>query len=302
MLMTDYIQQRVFELFDGTRFYCAETVVTLIAEAGNRNSPDVTRMATGFCSGASRTCGQCGAVSGAIMGLGLYAGRAEPGDDYDAVYALVHEFVERFEAKCGSLNCLDLIGCDFATPEGQRRFQEKKLKRKCYLYCVFAVETALSLLRENGYLPEHDEQVRSRIAPCGLACGKCVAYSGGRVRRLSRALLDELGENFESYAKRFEASEPVFEGYDSFKRLLKFFASGSCNGCRENGCLFKACAVPACAKEQGVTFCFECEKFPCDTHGLPEGLAERWQKNNERMAAEGIDAWYCGCLQKPRYP
>lgn len=300
--MSEHVKNRVLDLFGDNSMYCAETVVTLIAEAGNRNSPDVMRMATGFCSGASRTCGQCGAVSGAIMGLGLYAGRTEPGGDYEAIYALVQEFIHRFEEKCGSVNCFELIGCDFATAEGSRRFEEKKLKRKCVLYCIYAVETALALLRENGYLPEHDEQVRSFVAPCGLACGKCVAYAGSRVQRLSEALLAELGDSFEPYAARFAASQPAFEGYDSFKRLLNFFATGSCSGCREGGCLFKSCTIPACVRERGVGFCFECDEFPCDRHGMPEGLAERWQANNEKMASKGTDSWYCGCLGKPRYP
>ena len=78
-MMADKYMNQVAELFGGGQLYCAETVVKLIVEAGGRDSGDAVRMATGFCSGMARTYGQCGAVSGAVMGIGLFAGRAEAG-------------------------------------------------------------------------------------------------------------------------------------------------------------------------------------------------------------------------------
>ncbi|MDC0335282.1 C-GCAxxG-C-C family protein [Pseudodesulfovibrio sp.] len=300
--MSEYVKNRVIELFGEGKLYCAESVLKVIAEAGDKDSDDLIRMATGFCSGASRTSGQCGAVSGAIMGIGLYAGRSGPEDDYDPAYAMVQEFLARFTEKCGSINCYDLIKCDFATQEGQERFKEKRLLRKCILYAVFAAETAIEILREQEYLPEHEDHIKSRLAPCGLSCGKCLAYAGGPIQQLSVALGVELGENFAQYAKRFEGMDPVFKNYAQFKELLDFLAQGSCSGCRENGCLFKECRVTICVKEKGVDYCYQCDDFPCDRHGMPEGLAERWQDNNEKMQELGLEAWFCGCKERPRYP
>ena len=146
MTLTD----RVAEIFGGGQLYCAETSLKLLADAGDIDATPYIPLATGFCSGASRTCGQCGVVSGIIMGLGLYAGRSTPGGDYEPAYVLVQEFVERFEKRCGSLNCEALIGCDFSSPEGQERFREKRLIRKCIQYVVFGVGTALDILQEHG--------------------------------------------------------------------------------------------------------------------------------------------------------
>lgn len=300
--MREHIVQQVTELFGAGQLYCAETTVKLILDAGGRDAAEAIRMATGFCSGVSRTCGQCGAVSGAIMGIGLYAGRSEPGGEYDACYALVQEFIERFQAKCGSVNCLELIGCDFSTDEGRERFKEQRMVRKCIQYVVFAVETALELLRENGYVPEEAELIASRIALCGLSCGQCLAFGGGVVQIHATALKTALGDNFGVYAKRFADMNAVFENYGQFEALLDFFGQGSCGGCREKGCLFKECKVPACSREHGVTYCYECGEFPCDRHGMPEALAERWQANNEKMRETGPFAWYCGCGERPRYP
>lgn len=300
--MSDYIKKQVVEVFGEGNLYCAETSLKLIAEAGGKRSEDLIAMATGFCSGASRTCGQCGAVSGAIMGIGLFAGRNKPGGEYESAYALVQEFVERFEGKCGSINCFELVECDFATAEGQKRFRDKRLIRKCVQYVVFAVETALELLRENGYLPELSALIRSRLAPCGLSCGQCLAFAGGAIQVPSKQLKEALGDNFAEYAKRFEGMNPVFREYESFQNVLDFLATGSCQGCREHGCLFKDCKVPACVKEQGVDFCFECDEFPCDRHGMPAGLAERWQANNESMRDGGVESWFAGCECRHRYP
>jgi C_GCAxxG_C_C family probable redox protein len=301
-MASEYVNNRIHELFGSGALLCAESVVKVIAEAGGRESDEVVRAATGFCSGASRTCGQCGAVSGAVMGIGLYAGRAEPGEDHESCYAMVQEFLARFSEQYGSINCFELIGCDFTTVEGKERYKANDLKGECCRIAVHAAESALSILREHGYLPEEDAFIRSRLAPCGLMCGKCVAFSGGPVQRLSLDLQRELGPNFSGYAQRFEGMNPVFVKYPAFAELLDFLASGSCAGCREQGCLFQACKVAPCAKEHGVTYCFECEEFPCDQHGMPERLAGIWRGNNEKMQTSGADEWFRKLKDKPRYP
>ena len=300
--MADILEKRVEELFSGDQFLCAETVLKLIAEAGGKDSKAVVGMATGFCSGLGRTCGPCGAVTGAVMGIGLYAGRQEPGADLDSVYAMVQEFRELFIEKYKSINCFDLIECDFATPEGQERYKRLDLHSKCVEMVVFAIKSSLSILREHGYLEESEDFIASRLAPCGLMCGKCVAYAGGPVQELSAAMKEQLGDSFGEYAQRFEPANSVFTHYPAFAELLDFFASGQCSGCRESGCLFKACAVPTCAREHGVTYCFECEKFPCKEHGMPDRLARIWRMNNERMQENGVEEYFKNENDKPRYP
>lgn len=300
--MSDCITNRIVELFSPDKLLCAEAVVTVIAEAGDRDSTDAVRMATGFCSGAARTCGQCGAVSGAIMGIGLFTGRKRAEDDHDTTYALVQEFIARFQKKFDSLNCYDLIECDFNTPEGQQRYKKNNLKKHCVLIADHAAQVAISLLREHGFVPDHDTLIRSRIAPCGLSCGKCLAYAGGPIQQHGKALGEELGDNFAACATRFEGMNPIFKEYKSFHTLLDFLASGTCSGCREQGCLFQECAIPACIKTRNVDYCFQCDEFPCDHHGMPDGLAQRWQTNNKKMREIGVEAWFIGTHDKPRYP
>ncbi|ADU61160.1 MAG: C-GCAxxG-C-C family protein [Pseudodesulfovibrio sp.] len=300
--MLDHQKSVVADLFGSGALYCAEIALKLIAEAGGRDPGPLTPMATGFCSGMARSCGQCGAVSGAVMGIGLFAGRPAPGGEHDPAYALTQEFQDRFRTAFGSINCHDLTGCDFATPEGQAQFREQNVKSRCIEFVVLAVDTALDLLRDSGHLPAEADFVRSRLAPCGLLCSSCLAFDGGPIQQNARALQAALGDNFAAYAERFAAMNPVFGDYPAFRRLLDYLASGSCTGCREAGCLFKSCGVTACVRERSLDYCFQCADFPCDHHGMPGPLAERWQANNEAMRALGPAPWFFTRHPKPRYP
>lgn len=147
-----------------------------------------------------------------------------------------------------------------------------------------------------------DPGLVARLSPCGLNCGACLAFSSGPVQVAAQTLTRLLGPNFAAYAQRFEAMNPVFQDYPAFARVLEFLARGSCGGCRQSGCLFAACGVHACIRDKGIHFCYECADFPCADPGLPEGLRERWLKNNERLRAEGPEAYYARIKDKPRYP
>jgi C_GCAxxG_C_C family probable redox protein len=77
------------------------------------------KIASGFGGGMGRMAGTCGAVTGAIMFLGLRFGGATPDREAkERVYARVREFADRFKARNGSLLCRDLLGCDIGTPDG----------------------------------------------------------------------------------------------------------------------------------------------------------------------------------------
>jgi C_GCAxxG_C_C family probable redox protein len=126
--------------------YCAESVVLALAKAQGIEHDFLTRMASGFCGGMARTCGSCGAVTGAIMGLGLALGRSGPGESVQPAYAATQRLIAEFEREFGSRDCRALLGCDLGTPEGQATFREKKLSERCANYTGRAAEIAADLL------------------------------------------------------------------------------------------------------------------------------------------------------------
>ena len=145
--MNEQASQRSQELFR-SGFFCAESVLQAIAENLGIQSEFIPRIATGFCSGISRTGGMCGAVSGAIMGINLVAGRNSPAESIEFSYTLTQKMINRFEKRYGSVNCRQLIGCDLATEAGQRYFMENHLMESCLQYAGEATRIAVSLIAE----------------------------------------------------------------------------------------------------------------------------------------------------------
>ncbi len=105
----------------------------------------VVKLATGFGAGMGRTQETCGAVTGAILALGLRGGRAlgEDKTRTEETYRDVQALLRDFAALHGSCLCRELLGgCDLRTPEGQREFKERGyLTRRCAEY----VKTAAAL-------------------------------------------------------------------------------------------------------------------------------------------------------------
>ena len=91
----------------------------------------------------------CGAVSGAIMGINLVAGRNSPAESIEFSYTLTQKMINRFEKRYGSVNCRQLIGCDLATEAGQRYFMENHLMNHCLQYAEDATSMALALIAKS---------------------------------------------------------------------------------------------------------------------------------------------------------
>ena len=89
------------------------------------------RVAGAFGAGMARTGGTCGAVTGALMVIGLTYAKTVQGDDdsRERTYALAQEFMDAFRERNGSLLCRELLGADVSTPEGMRTVRERDLFR-----------------------------------------------------------------------------------------------------------------------------------------------------------------------------
>jgi C_GCAxxG_C_C family probable redox protein len=106
-------------------YNCAQSVIG--AYAAELGVPEDTafRMAAGFGGGLGR-CGEaCGALTGAVMVIGLRIGSPEA----DAVakqrtYEATQAFVEAFRARHGAVTCRDLLGVDIRDHEAFRQARE----------------------------------------------------------------------------------------------------------------------------------------------------------------------------------
>ena len=136
-------------LFDAG-YYCAEAVLIAVARHAGVESPLIPAIATGFCSGVSRTSGMCGALAGGILGLNLAYGRDRAGESVEQNYRMVQRLVAEFDAACGSTQCSTLLGCDLGTLEGQDAFREQRLHTRCREYSAAATRIAVALCDEGN--------------------------------------------------------------------------------------------------------------------------------------------------------
>ena len=138
------------------------------------------------------------------------------------------------------------------------------------------------------------------LAPCGLNCRKCFAYSEGEIKVLSTELQELLG-SFDRYAERFSVFIPAFKDYPFFKELLAYFTQADCNGCRKGVCKYPNCGVITCYQQRDVDFCFQCDEFPCERTNFDPDLKRRWIQMNNRMKEIGVESYFQETKDLPRY-
>ncbi len=143
--MIESVAQKSKELFE-SGYLCAESVLFAMAESQGIESDLIPDIASGFCAGLSRTCGLCGAVAGAIMGIGLIKGRSVPDDPVDPTFNAVQALIQSFTEEFGSTNCQELTDCDFSCEEGREKFIEKNQREQCYIFTQKATEIAMKLV------------------------------------------------------------------------------------------------------------------------------------------------------------
>jgi C_GCAxxG_C_C family probable redox protein len=130
--------------------YCAESVVLALAKAQGVESDLLPKVATAFCSGMARTCGTCGALTGAIMGVSLALGRTEASQSVQPSYTATQRLIREFEQEFGARDCHALLGCDLNTSEGQSTFRENRLSERCAKYTGKAAEIAARIISETN--------------------------------------------------------------------------------------------------------------------------------------------------------
>ena len=108
------LEEKAVQFFE-SGYNCAESVLRAVAEAENSDVKDPQRFATAFGGGMARQGSTCGCLTGAIMAVGLLAGRSAPEDQAgkDRVYAATLRLFEQFKQQVGSVECRDISGLKF---------------------------------------------------------------------------------------------------------------------------------------------------------------------------------------------
>lgn len=134
---------RAVELFSGG-FNCSQAVLTAFASDFGLSEELTLKLGSEFGSGA-RNGELCGAVSGALLVLGLKYGHCNSADTERKMraYAIADEFTRRFREVNGSIVCRELLGYDLTNPEDMAVISEKNLFRE---FCPLMVKSAVKVL------------------------------------------------------------------------------------------------------------------------------------------------------------
>ena len=132
-------------------FACSQSVFSAYAPLFDLDPELALRIAAPFGGGMGRMGEVCGAVSGALMVLGLKAGNTIGQDraSKEKAYDLARAFAERFKARHGSILCRELLGCAIDTPEGLQDAHDKGLfKELCPRLVQDSAEIVAELLEK----------------------------------------------------------------------------------------------------------------------------------------------------------
>jgi len=126
-------------------YNCAQSILLSFADDLKFSKELAQKMAAGFGGGMGKRQETCGAVTGAIMVLGMMKGEEVNNNDElkAAAYGSVKDLTRDFVASYKTTRCRDLIGCDLNTREGAARYKEEKIMENV---CAGCVEKAVQIV------------------------------------------------------------------------------------------------------------------------------------------------------------
>ena len=133
-------------------FNCSQSVLSAFAEDFGLSKDSCLRLASPFGSGIARMQETCGAVTGALMAIGLKYGKGENGteDDKTIAYRQSQHLINEFKKRNTTICCRQLLdGHDINSPEGLAKIMELDLYHNyCLKYIQDAVEITETILSE----------------------------------------------------------------------------------------------------------------------------------------------------------
>jgi C_GCAxxG_C_C family probable redox protein len=134
--------ERALELYAGG-LSCSQAVFSVFADKFNLDEKTMLRISGGFGGGVGSSGLICGAVSGAVMLLGLKYGATEPGDfeSKQVTREAVRDFMKKFTDEFGAVDCKCLLGFDLSKPTDFDYVHDNNVTRKvCPKFVEFAVK------------------------------------------------------------------------------------------------------------------------------------------------------------------
>ncbi len=126
-------------------YNCAQSVIGTYAEALGLDA-DIAKKVSSCFGGGMRMGSTCGALTGALMVLGLAKGFAEYSPEQKASIELhCTSFISRWKEVIGETDCKEILGLDVSDPLQRQKGKDEGVFN---LHCPNCIETAVRLLVE----------------------------------------------------------------------------------------------------------------------------------------------------------
>lgn len=124
---------------------CSQAMLLAYGPESGIDKTLALKISTPFSGGMARMSQTCGAVTGALIVLGLkYATGKEA---KEKLFALENKFADKFKSRNNSLNCKELLGYNLGNPEERKECSEKKLyETRCKKFVKDAAEILEEIL------------------------------------------------------------------------------------------------------------------------------------------------------------
>lgn len=138
--------------FFRNKFNCSQSVLAAFGPEYGLSEDDCLKIATAFGGGMGRQQLVCGAVTGALMVLGLRYGKGlnDPEEKKRYTYQLAKAFIDDFKRLNDSANCLDLLdGLDMNNPDDNKKIAERNyFEVRCEKYVSDAVNILMKIMEQ----------------------------------------------------------------------------------------------------------------------------------------------------------
>ncbi len=140
-------------------YNCAQAVLVCCGERYGLPRETAIRVGQAFGGGMGKTGNVCGAVTGALMVVGLQCAVTDGSDSAakQEAHRLAQEFMARFKALHGSLLCRELLDCDLSTKEGSAKAHETGVTKAV---CPGLVRDAAKIIEEVLFLKEQCHETK----------------------------------------------------------------------------------------------------------------------------------------------
>jgi hypothetical protein len=124
-------------------FYCSQILLIMGMELQGRENPDLVAAMHALADGIGFSGETCGALTGGVCLLGLYAGKGRPEQDEDPrllfmAEDLVRWFKDEYGAQYGGIRCDEILG-------------DTNMRGRCPIVVLGTFQKIKELLVENGF-------------------------------------------------------------------------------------------------------------------------------------------------------